>query len=212
MCRYQAGWLYASLLPDAATTRPTKSSCASTPARCRKITGAPLRRPGGAENRLWGYRLWGACLGNEPPHALHGHARASGVERPRPRPSVPAERRCQAHAPTRTRNHRPGRLRPGIPRRPAAVRLLRDQARDPRFHRVAAGRAAARAQPDQSHHGAARGLRLPWRPSSRDCERCSVAAKVAPTASHGRPFARPNERRPHPRAVPKDRMQEVGTP
>ena len=46
-------------------------------------------------------------------------------------------------AAARPRHHRAGRLGAGLPRHPAAVGLLRRQARHPRVHRVAALRAAS---------------------------------------------------------------------
>ena len=72
--------------------------------------------------------------------------------------TMAALRRMRA---ARPRDDRAGRLGAGLPRHPAAVRLLRRQARDPGLPRVAALRAAARAQQRARDHGADAGGQHP---------------------------------------------------
>ena len=62
--------------------------------------------------------------------------------------------RAAPDAAARPRHDRAGRLHPGLPRHPAAERLLRRQARHPGLPRVAAHRAAARRQQRPRDDGA----------------------------------------------------------
>ena len=65
--------------------------------------------------------------------------------------------RAAPDAAARPRRDRAGRLGAGLPRHPAAERVLRRQARDPGLPRVAALRAAARPEQRARHDGAAAG-------------------------------------------------------
>ena len=90
---------------------------------------------------------------------------------------------------------RPGRLGAGLPRHPAAVGLLRRQARHPGLHRVAALRADPRRQPRAGDDGAAAGAEhaavragsgAACRASRSRCRRSS-SRRSPPRRSSGRP-------------------------
>ena len=81
--------------------------------------------------------------------------------------------RAAADAAARPRRDRPGRLRARLPRHPAAVGLLRRQARHPGLHRVAAQRIAARRQPGARHDGPDAGRQHP-----------AVSLGAIPAAAH----------------------------
>ena len=117
--------------------------------------------------------------------------------------------RAQADAPAQPRHDRRGRVGAGLPRHPAAVGLLRLQARHQGLHRVAADRAArreerrarddgppARAQHDAVRARAARACRAPRgrsRPSTspRSPRARSSTRRATPSAARTGSAARP---------------------
>ena len=143
-------------------------------------------------------RRLGQCRVHVGLRAVRGH-RARGVPAGHggdlPRLRQRHAGRAASDAPARSRGHRPGRLRAGPPRHPAAVGVLRRQARSGRLPRVAANRADARGQ------------RGPGSPSSR-CRPCNT-----PQFSLGAlPAARGRRNRSRRSTSPRSRLVASSRP